>query len=144
MQRLHDPLHSIFEIRVGVLVGRRVGMRIGEVRDRDVDMPTSRTISSAISGFVTSQGSANTSAPFSRNNATMSAALYSVGSVTIARLPKNLPATVGSFHVAPVMLFDLTKRNQRASHSARLAPRGMRGTAKKPGVYDMTTWSVMP
>jgi len=39
MQRIHDPLHGIFEIRVGLLVGRRVGVRIGEVGDQDVDMP---------------------------------------------------------------------------------------------------------
>jgi hypothetical protein len=39
MQRIHDPLHGIFEIRVGTLVGRRVAVRIGEVRDQDVDMP---------------------------------------------------------------------------------------------------------
>jgi len=33
---------------------------------------------------------------------------------------------------------------QGASHSALLAPRGTRGTAKDPGVPDMTTWSVTP
>ena len=39
MQRIHDPLHRIFEIRVSLLAGRRVAARIGEVRDQDVDMP---------------------------------------------------------------------------------------------------------
>ena len=36
------------------------------------------------------------------------------------------------------------ERNQRASDSALLEPRGTRGTEKKPGVPDIPTWSVTP
>jgi hypothetical protein len=39
MQRIHDPLHGVFEIGVGLLIGGRLDVRIGEIGDQDVDMP---------------------------------------------------------------------------------------------------------
>jgi hypothetical protein len=99
VQRIHDPLHGIFEIRIGLRVSRRVGVWLGEVRDQDVDMPDLADDLVGHFGICHVPGlSKHFGVLLAQQRHDIRTVIFGrVGE--IARLPKGLPATMRSFQI---------------------------------------------